>query len=204
MQIEDYLKEREQILKQYPDIIDSDSSKNPKWIGILVGDSIHPSLASKISDGYVTNDGIQIAALTIQRFRSETGNIYVITDSFFKNSLSNKDYSQYEFDGDVYGKGRLVLAVMKKHVELNPNITFSELEQIFPKTCQGSSGVFKTYEDANEIISNSGRRRHFIQPDETIELSDCKIAVSSKWGVRNINKFISKAKKLGYVIKNNQ
>ncbi len=198
-QLEDYLLQKEQILTQYPDILSSDSTSETKWIGVLVGDSINSELAEKISNGYITESGVQIAALTIQRFRSTKGNVYVTTDTYFKNSPSSKDTSKYKFEGKVLGKGRLVLEVMKQHVENNPNLTFSELEKQFPRRLQGSKGVFCTDDEANETYARD-RRRHFIKPDELITLSDATIAVSSQWGIRNIGKFISVAEKYGHKI----
>ncbi len=199
-QLEDYLLKRAQILEQYPDLLSNEVSSIPNWIGVLVGASINPELADKISKGYITDSGIQIAALTIQRFRSTIGNVYVTTDTYFKNTLSTKDTSKYMFNGKLLGKSRLVLAVIKQHVENNPDLTFSELEKQFPKKCQGSRGVFSTAEHANDIYAKSNRRRHFINADELIKLFDVSIAVTNQWGIGNIDKFITVAKSVGYKI----
>jgi hypothetical protein len=202
-QLEDYLNEKDQILAQYPNILNEEFAPLPKWIGVLVGSSIDSELARKIKNGYSTASGILIAALTIQRFRSADGNIYVTTDTYFNGANSTKDTSKYSFDGAVLGKGRLVLAIIKRHVESHPQITYSELEKIFPKSCQGSSGVFSTVEVANEIYANSGRKRHFLNPEEVIQLSDSSIAISSQWGIGNIEKFVKQAEQIGYVISTN-
>lgn len=199
-QLEDYLLERDQVLDQYPDILNKEVTSEPKWIGVLAGASISPELAEKISRGYVTDSGIQIAALTIQRFRSAKGNVYVTTDTYFRNTLSSKDSTKYIFNGKSIGKGRLVLAVIKQHVENNPSLTFAELEKQFPKICQGSLGVFTTADAANDIYTKTNRSRHFVKPDELIILSDSSIAVCSQWGIKNIDGFISVAVKLGYKV----
>lgn len=200
-QLEDYLTTgKDQILKQYPDILDADIISSPKWIGVLIGSSIEAELASQLVNGYSTTSGIQIAALTIQRFRSKEGNVYITTDTYFGGKTSSKDTSKYLLNGVKLGKGRLVLEVIKQHITSNPNISYSELEKIFPKTCQGSSGVFATAEIANEKYSTSGRKRHFIEPQELIKLSDCTIAVSNRWGIKNIGKFIKRAKEIGISI----
>ena len=102
-------------------------------------------------------------------------------------------------EGELYGKGRLVLAVVKRHIENNPSISYSVLEQAFPKKCQGFNGVFLTKEKAIEK-AETGRKRHFISLDEVIEISGTFIAVSSQWGIGNINKFIKRASELGYSI----
>lgn len=156
-------------------------------------------MADKIANGYITEAGVQIAALTIQRFRSTKGNVYVTTDTYFKNSQSSKDTSKYKFEGKILGKGRLVLEIMKKHVENNPGLTFSELEKQFLRGLQGSKGVFCTDDEANETAARD-RRRHFIKADEFITLSDATIAVSSQWGIKNIGKLIKNAEELGYKI----
>jgi hypothetical protein len=199
-QLEDYLKQTNQILISYPNILNKELVSAPKWIGVLVGSSIDSELAKKIQNGYLTGDGILIAALTIQRFRSAEGNVYVTTDTYFNGANITKDTSKYIFDGAVLGKSRLVLAIIKRHVESHPTITHAELEKMFPKSCQGSWGVFSLSEVANEILTRSGRKRHFLEPNERVQLSDCSIAVSNQWGIRNIDKFISQAKNHGYTI----
>lgn len=200
-QLEDYLATgKDQILKQYPDILDKNLISSPKWIGILIGSSIEAGLASQLVNGYLTVSGIQIAALTIQRFRSKEGNVYITTDTYFGGNTS-KDTSKYIFNGVKLGKGRLVLEVIKQYVSSHPEISYSELLKIFPKNCQGSSGVFDKVETANEIYTNSfPRKRHFLEPQELIELSDFTIAVSNQWGIKNIDALIKKAQEIGFSI----
>lgn len=173
---------------------DGEGTINRKWIGILVGSSIEKELANKIVNG-ITDCDFPIAALTIQRFRSSRGDVFVTTDTYFSNTnTNNKDTTNYKFNGVVYGKGRLVLAVIKSYVASNPTTKYADLEIAFPKNCQGSSGVFATLEAANQIYTEKGRKRHFIEPDEVIILADCTIAVSNQWGIGNINEFIEQAK----------
>lgn len=203
-QLEDYLVQKQQILDKYPNLFNQETMLEPKWIGVLVGDSITSALSEKISNGYATKQGVPIAALTIQRFRSVQSNVYVTTDTYFKNTLDAKDRTQYKFNDNLYGKGRLVLAVIKQYVEDSPNITFAELERNFPKSCQSASlkgegilGVFTTLEKAEEIALN-GRKRHFLGMDEKIQLeSGVVIAVCNQWGVGNVDKFISRAREFG-------
>lgn len=198
-QLKDYLLERDQILKNFPNILSYESVPNPKWIGVLVGATIDSALAEKLSRGYQTEQGISIAALTIQRFRGSDGSILVATDSYFKLP-SNKDNTKYHFDGNVYGKGRLVLAVVKRYVEMNPSTNFAELQRAFPSICQGSSGVVATTEQANQIYTISGRKRHFLERGDLIQLQDGPAAVSNQWGIGNIQKFIEHAKELGFLV----
>jgi hypothetical protein len=110
-----------------------------------------------------------------------------------------KDNTQYLFQGNTYGKGRLVLAIIKHHVEINPMISFSALEKDFPQKTQGSNGVFATIEEARDK-ADTGRKKHFIKPNEEIKLLDTTIAVCNQWGIGNINKFIGIAKEKSYII----
>jgi hypothetical protein len=196
-QLTDYLLEKHQILEKYPDILNPELGSSPKWIGVLVGSSINPVLANKIITGSLNTDGVQIAALTIQRFRSSSGIVFVTTDTFFKDTSQIRDTTKYIFNTKKLGKGRLVLEVLKQYVEEHPDITFSELEKVFPRKCQGVGGVFSTVEEANEILTTKNRKRHFLNPNELIKLSDTTIAISSQWGIGNIGNFIDTALKLG-------
>jgi hypothetical protein len=200
-QLEDYLAQKNQILEDYPGILNEEASPIPKWVGVIVGSSIEPSLATKLRDGYLSPDGTQVFALTIQRFKGSDGHVFVTTDTYYNNVNTIRDTSKYLFEGHSLGKGRLVLAVIKSHCEKHPNISFSELEKAFPKSCQGSRGVFTTFEKANEVLTSSGRKRHFLNSDELIQIEDTTIAVSSQWGIRNIDKFIECALKEGHQIK---
>lgn len=43
----------------------------------------------------------------------------------------SKDYTKYQFNGGIYGKGRLVLAVVQDYVEKHPTVTVPELQKTF-------------------------------------------------------------------------
>lgn len=114
------------------------------------------------------------------------------------------DKTKYRFYEELLGKSRLVLSVIRKYVETNPKTTYSSLEKVFPRKLQGTGerayGCFGTIENAQEILDRTGRKRHFLNPDEIIELEDAKIAVCSQWGIGNIGSFVDTAKGLGYSI----
>lgn len=116
------------------------------------------------------------------------------------NQARPKDMTKYQFEGQILGKGRLVLEVVRRHCQNNPAITFVELEEAFPKDCQGSAGVFARLGEASQILGETGRKRHFINSDEIVSIADSQIAVSSQWGSGNIDKFIRQARLLGYEI----
>ena len=164
---------------------------------MLVGTSISPELQRKLQDGYVTQRGVPIAGMVIRRFRSLKGEIFVITDTFFKYNYKNRDFSKFEFKGKTYNKARLVNKVIKSIAELNPNITYAELERFIPQNLQGSIGVFTTIENAQEIYDRTGHKRHYLKPEELIKLSDSTIATSNQWGIENIDPFVNHINSLG-------
>ena len=109
-----------------------------------------------------------------------------------------KDPTQYRFNGYIYNKRKLVLAVVKYYVSCNPNVSYSELKSIFYDKLQGSLGVV-----ANEEKFRSKpdyRNRFFCKPEDILHLNDENLYVSNQWGIGNIFKFLDNAKNLGYEI----
>lgn len=111
--------------------------------------------------------------------------------------LSNRDKTKYMFEGKVYAKNRLVLAIVKKFVEDN-NPTCDQLFSVFDKSLQGSLGVVDVYENAIKISDAS--KRFFLKEDDIIKLKDARVVVCTQWGIFNIVKFIKQAQSLGYNI----
>lgn len=72
---------------------------------------------------------------------------------------------------------------------------------MFPQKAQGGwIGVFIKEKDAKEHASRTNNPKHFLSDNDTIMLSDCKIAVTTHWGAVNIDKFIGVAKLLGFEV----
>jgi len=118
-----------------------------------------------------------------------------------KNQLqsqpSNRDKTKYMFQGKVYAKNRLVLAIIKNYVEQH-NPTYEELSKVFDKSLQGSLGVVELYSEAVKISDAS--KRFFLKDEDIIDLSNAKVVVCTQWGIFNIVKFIKQAKSLGFNI----
>lgn len=109
-----------------------------------------------------------------------------------------RDTTRYMFEGNVYLKNRLVLAVIQSYVKSNPMITRRELKQVFDKSLQGSIGVVEDKEIAEQ--RNEFYVRFFAKPIEIINLVDGAMYVCSQWGILNIPNFIKRAEQLGYEI----
>ena len=127
-----------------------------------------------------------------------------IYDNSEKDMPSNKDYTKYIFNGEKYGKGRLVLSILKQHSNLHPDGTFNDLKNVFPDFLQSNteiqfSGTQVVFEKENNIPQGDSKR-FFSKEEEKIQIKDCKVVVTREWNHQNIQNFINAAGKLGYEI----
>ena len=109
----------------------------------------------------------------------------------------NRDKTKYMFEGKVYAKNRLVLAVVKKYAdEHNPN--FNQLNQVFDKSLQGSLGVVELLDHAIKV--SDAAKRYFLKPEDILTIHGQQVVVCTQWGIFNIVKFIKQAQSLGFNI----
>jgi hypothetical protein len=112
-----------------------------------------------------------------------------------------RDLTKYLFEGVRLHKRRLVLAIVKAYVRDHSDTNIEQLKAVFPRKLQGGAGVFTTLEDGREIFERTGYKRHLIEVDETVQLADGKqIVVSGRWGAKNLEQFLIRARELGYEI----
>jgi len=110
---------------------------------------------------------------------------------------SGRDKTKYMFEGKVYAKNRLVLAIIKKYIEQN-NTNYENLAKVFDKSLQGSLGVIELYDNAVKV--SDAKKRYFLKDEDIITLQGVKIVVCTQWGIFNIVKFIKQAQSLGFNI----
>ena len=110
-----------------------------------------------------------------------------------------RDTTKYMWEGNVYLKNRLVLAIVRDYAKRHPDITRRQLKTIFDKTLQGSLGVVEDEEPAK--LRSDYDKRFFAKPDEALTLADGNMYVCTQWGILNIPKFLARARELGYDIK---
>lgn len=117
---------------------------------------------------------------------------------------TTRDFTQYRFNGETHGKGRLVLALVRKFVADNPRIRYDELRAQFPDRLQADSPV--QFSDVQCVVAMKNAlapgdlQRFFSREDEEIELADGPILVSREWNRHNIQHVLERADKLGYVV----
>lgn len=112
---------------------------------------------------------------------------------------SGRDNSKYKFNGEEYGKGPLVRAVISKYVADNPSTTYKKLKEVFPDDLLKRFGIFQDVDTANSI--DTAGKRYFFKEEHIIKRKDKKIVVCNQFTLANIKPFLAKAKELGYKIK---
>ncbi len=117
--------------------------------------------------------------------------------SYSEGEVRRRDTTKYLFNGVVYPKNRLVLAVVQDYVKKNV-ISFRELSEIFHPSLQGSLGVVEKTEIAK--TRQDYQVRFFTEETEKLMLTDTCAYVCNQWGILNIPRFLSRAKELGYNI----
>lgn len=116
-----------------------------------------------------------------------------------KPKTASRDSSKYKFEGEEYGKGPLVRAVVSKYVEDNPKTTYKQLKEVFPDELLKRFGIFQDEKTAKEIAPKG--KRYFEKPEQMIKLKDRHIVVCNQFTLANIQPFLKVAKTLGYKIK---
>ena len=120
----------------------------------------------------------------------------VVTEKLKKGRNNDK----YQFNGNAYGKGKLVLEVVRQFVNGHPKVNFKNLKEVFPDTLLNRFGIFQE-ESAARNLSGT-RDRYFFQDEHQIKLSDKKvIVVCNQFTSDNIIPFLAAAKKAGFKIK---
>ena len=116
-----------------------------------------------------------------------------------KPIATTRDSSKYKFEGEEYGKGPVVRAVVSKYVEDNPKTTYKQLKEVFPDELLKRFGIFQDEKTAKEIAPKG--KRYFEKPEQMIKLKDRSIVVCNQFTLDNIQPFLKVAKTLGYKIK---
>lgn len=135
---------------------------------------------------------------SVAQFETTTNENNLHNHNELPTNKSQRDKTKYLFNGNIYLKNRLVLAVVTDYLKKHPTLSREELKSIFDKSLQGSIGVVEFAEIAE--LRNDCNIRFFCKPNESLNLADGKMYVCSQWGIINIPRFLQYAKNLGYEI----
>ncbi len=110
-----------------------------------------------------------------------------------------RDNSKFKFNGELYGKGPLVHAVVSQYVADNKGTTHKKLKEVFPDELLKRFGIFQDEATAKQIAPKGGR--YFSKPEQIIKLKDRSVIVCNQFTLANIQPFLKIARSLGYKVK---
>lgn len=110
-----------------------------------------------------------------------------------RKARSKRDHTKYRFNGELYGKSRLALAVVQAFMKKHPRAKLDDVRD------QLGSVVA----DVRTAKSRSKKyQRYFLQPDSIIKTADGKkAAVTNQWSLENIKTFLKHIADLGFKVR---
>ena len=114
----------------------------------------------------------------------------------------SRDNTKYQFNGQIYGKGQLVFAVISQYIK-DQEPTFQRLVDVFGKLEVGTKECvisLATFEE-KLAVSDDVLRRYFKNDSQKLRTKDgVEVLVNSQWGIGNIRNFVGYSKKLGFEV----
>jgi hypothetical protein len=120
-----------------------------------------------------------------------------------KYEPSPKNKATYKFDGQVYGGGRLVLAVIKKICQDYPTYNnLDKLQQTFRKGIIGGFETVTVRAEGERILQQTGHKRHFLNLEDILRTADGEeLIVCKEWTKERVENFIQYIpQEFGYTI----
>jgi hypothetical protein len=184
-----------------------ENRESNSFYGLLIGTSINEQTIYNI---LVHNNNInnlyKIYVILLTRHQTDNDNLFIVSTPIISrnNNLNSsmsvyRDYSKYSFNGQIYGKSRLVLAVLKHYIKQNSNTSLLQLQELFPPSLQGTFQLIESVDNL-DVRKYS---RYFMNDPVTLNNED--LVICTQWGIGNIENFIKKANdNLGYSIEKTQ
>ncbi len=130
---------------------------------------------------------------------------YVLQKHGRNRNSAGRDTTKFSLDGGktFFGKGKFVREIVAAYLSQHPSITFTQIEQIFPKELQGSYGVVRRVDD----IYSSGhdlqdlKMRYVMAEDKILCTKDgIRFVVYNQWGSYNFPHVLEMLEKWGWNI----
>lgn len=112
-----------------------------------------------------------------------------------KAQVGTKDYSKFEYRGQLYNKRNLALVLMTDWIEQKQPVSLEALLAVFDNSIRR-----RIAKRIDEIPENLMKRFHSSEQDLIELLSGELIAISNQWGVGNIFNLIERVKQDGLVV----
>lgn len=106
----------------------------------------------------------------------------------------------------VYGtaQNRTALGIVNAYLRLNPNTTLNALNEAFPETLfTSNAGLIFANADEPAAEPTNGKPKkdiYFDEPDELLQLKDCKAKMFKTWTKGDYERFVEHAKKYGIIV----
>ena len=157
--------------------------------GILVGPSIEEEALYLMSLNNKVSNTAKIYVILINQFKTNHNQSFTLSNVILGPKPENY-FTNYIFKGSLYGKSKLVHAVVEDYINHNPTCSVSELNKIFPKELHGSLNIVKNLGEIEEKEQIS----YFIK--NPISIKNTQIVVAREWNNKNIKNFIKFATKI--------
>ncbi len=180
---------------------------------VIIAAKLKEYLKDKYEDYFSDTEKDEIIAdLAISVMPKELFKDTLVQNALLKsdNKLSNNSVridkkpsgtpSKYSLNGSPFlAANRFVLEVVKTFVARHPNMSFSELERVFPSELQGSTGVIRSID---YIKTKNYKGQRFFEDASSILISGdgVQFAVSTQWSYHNAPSFAEHAKSLGFIV----
>jgi len=201
-QLYEYFKDKKH-LEYVANSFELSSKEGVQWQGVLVGTGIKDGLKTTIEKNNSSGE-IPIAVMTLKRYKDEgEGRIYTITDTVISPKKDKKDHTKYAFDGGLYNKRRLVLAMIQTHVKKHFATIDPEEFKNRLNALRKDKPILMDYEEAvredNTPNRNGNIDKYYFttKPEDAIVLKDGKLAVLSWWTIHDLDIMKAIAKTLG-------
>ncbi|MBR6286818.1 MAG: hypothetical protein IKR18_07525 [Bacteroidaceae bacterium] len=122
---------------------------------------------------------------------------------------NGRDTTKYSIDGGMnyFGKGKFVREIVAAYLSAHPNMTFEQLEQVFPDELQGSYGVVRTLDNIyNSDHDQKDLQTRYVMDDDKILTTKqgVRFVVSNQWGSFNFPHILELLDKWGWNVLNNK
>ena len=89
-----------------------------------------------------------------------------------------RDMTKFEFDGKLYAKNQYIFRVVKHYADTHPGLSLEDFQKVIPHTTEFRKDLWVPLKKAKEIEERD-RARHYLKPDQIIELTDETICVTN-------------------------
>lgn len=126
-----------------------------------------------------------------------------------RSHKKGRDTTKYSIDGGnhYFGKGKFVREIVATYLSAHPNMTFAQLEQVFPDELQGSYGVVRTLEDIyhSDHDIKDLKTRYVMDEDKILKTKDgVRFVVCNQWGSFNFPHILEQLDKWGWNVLNDK